>query len=56
LLLNKVLKLFSAVCVKLSIVSTAYNMLLLLLRVIKEGKGFIWPEKGLFKASYKKEV
>jgi hypothetical protein len=31
-------------------------MLLLSLRATKEGRGFIWPEKGLFKADYKKEV
>jgi hypothetical protein len=31
-------------------------MLLLLLRAIKGGKGFIWPKKGSFKAGYKKEV
>jgi hypothetical protein len=31
-------------------------MLLLLLRVTKEDKGFIWLRKGLFKAGYKKEV
>jgi hypothetical protein len=31
-------------------------MLLLLLRVIKKGKKFIWPEKGLFKAGRKREV
>jgi hypothetical protein len=31
-------------------------MLLLLLRVIKENKGFIWPKKRLFKAGYKKKV
>jgi hypothetical protein len=31
-------------------------VLLLLLRTTKEGGGFIWPEKGLFKAGYKKEV
>jgi hypothetical protein len=31
-------------------------MLLLLLRAIKEGKGFIWPGKRLFKAGRKKEV
>jgi hypothetical protein len=29
---------------------------MLLLRVTKKDKGFIWPEKGLFKASYKKKV
>jgi hypothetical protein len=34
----------------------AYNILLLSLKATKEDKGFIWPEKGLFKASYKKEV
>jgi hypothetical protein len=31
-------------------------MLLLLLRVIKRDKGFIWPGKGLFKAGCKREV
>jgi hypothetical protein len=31
-------------------------MLLLLLRATKEDKVFIWPRRGLFKASYKKEV
>jgi hypothetical protein len=31
-------------------------VLLLLLRAIREDKGFIWPEKGSFKAGYKKEV
>jgi hypothetical protein len=31
-------------------------MLLLLLRATKEGKEFIWPERGLFKAGRKKEV
>jgi hypothetical protein len=31
-------------------------MLLLLLKATKEDKGFIWPEKGLFKTSYKKEI
>jgi hypothetical protein len=31
-------------------------MLLLSLRATKEDRGFIWPEKGLFKAGYKKEV
>jgi hypothetical protein len=31
-------------------------MLLLLLRAIKEDKGFIWLKKGLFKAGYKKKV
>jgi hypothetical protein len=31
-------------------------VLLLLLRAIKEGGGFIWPGKGLFKAGCKKEV
>jgi hypothetical protein len=31
-------------------------VLLLLLKAIKEGKGFIWPEKRLFKAGYKKKV
>jgi hypothetical protein len=45
-----------SVCVKLSIVLTAYNILLLLLRAIKESEGFIWPERGLFKAGYKKEI
>jgi hypothetical protein len=30
-------------------------MLLLLLRAIREGKGFIWPEKRLFKADYKRK-
>jgi hypothetical protein len=56
LLLNKVLKLFSGVCVKLSIVLTAYNMLLLLLKAIRKDKGFIWLKRGLFKADYKREV
>jgi hypothetical protein len=31
-------------------------MLPLLLRATKEDKGFIWPEKGSFKAGRKKEV
>jgi hypothetical protein len=31
-------------------------MLLLLLRATKEGKEFIWPEKGSFEAGYKREV
>jgi hypothetical protein len=31
-------------------------MLLLLLRAIKEDRGFIWPERRLFKAGYKKEI
>jgi hypothetical protein len=31
-------------------------MLLLLLRAIEEGEGFIWPERRLFKAGYRKEV
>jgi hypothetical protein len=31
-------------------------MLLLLLRAANKNKGFIWPEKGLFKAGYKKEI
>jgi hypothetical protein len=44
------------VCVELSIVSTAYNMLLLLLRATKEDGGFIWLKRGLFKAGYKREV
>jgi hypothetical protein len=44
------------VYIKLSIVLTAYSILLLLLRAIKEGEGFIWPRKGLFKAGYKKEI
>jgi hypothetical protein len=30
-------------------------VLLLLLRATKEGKGFIWPGRRLFKASYKKK-
>jgi hypothetical protein len=34
---------------------TVYNILLLLLRATKEDKGFIWPKKRLFKASYKKK-
>jgi hypothetical protein len=56
LLLNKILKAALSVCVKLSIVSTAYSILLLLLRAAKEDKGFIWPKKRLFKANYKKKV
>jgi hypothetical protein len=56
LLLNKILKAVFRCLFKLSIVSTAYSMLLLLLRAIKEDKGFIWPEKGSFKAGYKREV
>jgi hypothetical protein len=56
LLLNKVLKAVLGVYVKLSIVLTAYNVLLLLLKATKEDKGFIWPGKRLFKTSYKKEV
>jgi hypothetical protein len=31
-------------------------MLLLLLRAIKENKGFIWLRKRLFKAGYKREI
>jgi hypothetical protein len=31
-------------------------MLSLLLRAIKEDKGFIWPKKRLFKAGYKREI
>jgi hypothetical protein len=31
-------------------------MLLLLLRVTREDKGFIWPKRGLFKADHKREV
>jgi hypothetical protein len=33
---------------------TAYNILPLLSRITKKDKGFIWPEKELFKANYKK--
>jgi hypothetical protein len=56
LLLNKILKLFLSVYIKLSIVLIAYNVLLLLLRAIRESKGFIWPEKRSFKAGYKREI
>jgi hypothetical protein len=31
-------------------------MLLLLLRAIRESEGFIWPERGLFKTGYKREI
>jgi hypothetical protein len=56
LLLNKILKAVLDVCFELSIVLIAYSILLLLLRTIKENRGFIWPEKGLFKAGYKRKV
>jgi hypothetical protein len=45
-----------SVCVKSSIVSTAYSVLLLSLRATEEGGGFIWLGKRLFKAGYRKEV
>jgi hypothetical protein len=41
---------------RLSIVLTAYSVLLLLLRATKEDKGFIWLKKRLFKAGYKEKV
>jgi hypothetical protein len=44
------------VCVELSIVLIAYNMLLLSLKTIKEGGGFIWLKRELFKAGYKRKV
>jgi hypothetical protein len=47
---------FLSVYVKLSIVLIAYNILILLLRAIKEDKEFIWLKRGLFKAGYKKKV
>jgi hypothetical protein len=56
LLLNKILKAVLSVCFKLSIVLIAYSMLLLSSKANKEGKGFIWPEKGSFKAGRKKKV
>jgi hypothetical protein len=56
LLLNKILKAVLSVCFKLSIVLITYNILLLLLRVTKEGRGFIWPKKRSFKAGRKKKI
>jgi hypothetical protein len=44
------------VCVKSSIVSIAYSVLLLLLRATGEGGGFIWLKRGLFKAGRKKKI
>jgi hypothetical protein len=44
------------VCVELSTVSTADNILLLSPKATSENRGFIWPEKRLFKAGYKKSI
>jgi hypothetical protein len=56
LLLNKILKAVSRCLFELNIVLTAYSMLLLLLRAIRESKGFIWPKKESFETGRKREV